>query len=537
MLPDMNGLALCQRIREHHHFPIIMLTAKNEETDKITGLTLGADDYITKPFRPLEVIARVKAQLRRYKKYNPTHSDDSTGEVLSHSGLVMNIKTHECLLNEQPLVLTPTEFSILQFLLEHKGNVVSSEELFHHIWKNEYYSKKNNTITVHIRHLREKMKDSFDEPRYIKRFGGVDIKLKNKFFEQERDLQVLYRKLFFQMVIVAILYTVIGIAAYIGIRQILEHIEIFYSLVNWIEVNRVIGFFTYIIVGYIIILIYFWKKPFSYLNDVLIATSSMYGQENKMITLPSQLKTIENYLNELRSDIQESKTAALNAEQRKNDMISFLAHDLKTPLTSIIGYLSLLNDTPDMSKEEKAKCVHVSIEKAQRLEEMINEFFDITRYNLHQVELEKEIIDLYYMFVQLSDEFYPLLSEHGNTIQLLADEDLTVYADPVKLARVFNNILKNAIYYSYPDTEIIVSGKKVQANIVITFQNQGKTIPQQKLVALFDKFFRLDDARTSNTGGTGLGLAIAKDIVNLHGGNITAESQDEITIFTITLPS
>lgn len=141
------------------------------------------------------------------------------------------------------------------------------------------------------------------------------------------------------------------------------------------------------------------------------------------------------------------------------------------------------------------------------------------------------------MFVQLSDEFYPLLSEHGNTIQLLADEDLTVYADPVKLARVFNNILKNAIYYSYPDTEIIVSGKKVQANVVITFQNQGKTIPQQKLVALFDKFFRLDDARTSNTGGTGLGLAIAKDIVNLHGGNITAESQDEITIFTIILPS
>lgn len=177
MLPDMNGLALCQRIREHHHFPIIMLTAKNEETDKITGLTLGADDYITKPFRPLEVIARVKAQLRRYKKYNPTHSDDSTGEVLSHSGLVMNIKTHECLLNEQPLVLTPTEFSILQFLLEHKGNVVSSEELFHHIWKNEYYSKKNNTITVHIRHLREKMKDSFDEPRYIKTIWGCGYKI------------------------------------------------------------------------------------------------------------------------------------------------------------------------------------------------------------------------------------------------------------------------------------------------------------------------------------------------------------------------
>lgn len=180
MLPDINGFTLCQRIRENYTYPVIMLTAKDEETDKITGLTLGADDYITKPFRPLEMVARVKAQLRRYKKYNPAHSEIGVTDVLIHSGLIMNIKTHECLLNEKPLVLTPTEFSILRILLEHRGNVVSAEELFHQIWQDEYYSKSNNTITVHIRHLREKMNDTVDNPKYIKTIWGVGYKIETQ---------------------------------------------------------------------------------------------------------------------------------------------------------------------------------------------------------------------------------------------------------------------------------------------------------------------------------------------------------------------
>ena len=180
MLPDINGFTLCQRIRERYTYPVIMLTAKDEETDKITGLTIGADDYITKPFRPLEMVARVKAQLRRYKKYNPAHSEIGTTDVRTHLGLIMNIKTHECLLNEKPLVLTPTEFSILRILLEHKGNVVSAEELFHQIWQDEYYSKSNNTITVHIRHLREKMNDTVDNPKYIKTIWGVGYKIETQ---------------------------------------------------------------------------------------------------------------------------------------------------------------------------------------------------------------------------------------------------------------------------------------------------------------------------------------------------------------------
>lgn len=175
MLPDMNGFQLCKKIREKYQYPIIMLTAKGEEIDKINGLTLGADDYITKPFLPLEVVARVKAQLRRYKRYNS--GIETEPEIFTHSGLVLNIKTHECTLNEKPLSLTPTEFSILSILCQRKGEVVSSEELFHQIWGDEYFSKSNNSITVHIRHIREKMGDSFEDPKYIKTVWGCGYKI------------------------------------------------------------------------------------------------------------------------------------------------------------------------------------------------------------------------------------------------------------------------------------------------------------------------------------------------------------------------
>jgi two-component system response regulator VanR len=176
MLPGASGLSICQKIRDKYTYPVIMLTAKDTETDKITGLTLGADDYMTKPFRPLELVARVKAQLRRYKKYSGSAAKDDSG-VIVHSGLTIDVNTREVLLNEKPLSLTPTEFSILRILCENKGNVVSSEQLFHQIWGDEYFTKNNNTITVHIRHLREKLGDTMDNPKYIKTVWGVGYKI------------------------------------------------------------------------------------------------------------------------------------------------------------------------------------------------------------------------------------------------------------------------------------------------------------------------------------------------------------------------
>ncbi|WP_315116565.1 VanR-ABDEGLN family response regulator transcription factor [uncultured Clostridium sp.] len=178
MLPDIDGFSICKKIRDSYNFPIIMLTAKDEEVDKITGLTLGADDYITKPFRPLELVARVKAQLRRFTKYNQLNKSKKEN-LISIGGLVVDKNTHECFLNERPLSLTPTEFSILWVLCENKGQVVSSDRLFHEVWGDKYFSNSNNTIMVHIRHLREKMNDSAENPKYIKTVWGVGYKIEN----------------------------------------------------------------------------------------------------------------------------------------------------------------------------------------------------------------------------------------------------------------------------------------------------------------------------------------------------------------------
>lgn len=232
-----------------------------------------------------------------------------------------------------------------------------------------------------------------------------------------------------------------------------------------------------------------------------------------------------------------AKEQALKAEtSRKNDLIAYLAHDLKTPLTSVIGYLSLLDEAPDMPPEQRAKYTRITLDKAYRLEKMINEFFDITRYNLQEIVIQKEPIDLYYMLVQLTDEFLPVLEQKGNTARLRAEESLTVPGDPEQLARVFQNVLKNAAAYSYPDTEIEIEAWEEGGSVVIRFTNRGRTIPQEKLAAIFEKFYRLDEARTSGTGGAGLGLAIAKEIVTLHGGSIGAESRDDTVSFTVTLP-
>lgn len=273
----------------------------------------------------------------------------------------------------------------------------------------------------------------------------------------------------------------------------------------------------------------------SYLDAINQGIDELLDDE-KEIRLPQEMAATERRLNAVKSELRKRAVDARLAEQRKNDLVIYLAHDIRTPLTSVIGYLNLLSEAPDMPAEQRARYVGITLDKACRLEKMINEFFEITRYNLQQISLNKETIDLYYMLVQLTDELTPLLQSHGNTAVLNADENLTVYGDPDRLARVFNNVLKNAAAYSYPDTEIGIIAEKTDSATRITFRNHGRTIPKEKLTSIFEKFYRLDEARTSDTGGAGLGLAIAKEIVTLHGGTITADSHDETIEFVITLP-
>lgn len=251
---------------------------------------------------------------------------------------------------------------------------------------------------------------------------------------------------------------------------------------------------------------------------------------------PVSYSEIATQIVQIKSTMQRHEQAMQEETNRKNDLITYLAHDLKTPLTSVIGYLDLLEEAADMPQKQREKYIHITLDKALRLEKLINEFFEITRYNLQQIVLDKEVIDLSFMLMQLTDEFFPLLNAHGNTIDLQAEENLTVFGDSVKLARVFNNILKNAISYSYPNTPIKVWAGKREKDIFVCFINQGKTIAGEKLNAIFEKFYRMDEARSTNTGGAGLGLAIAKEIVQLHGGRISAESDNELTTFSVTLP-
>ncbi len=262
----------------------------------------------------------------------------------------------------------------------------------------------------------------------------------------------------------------------------------------------------------------------------------MIEEKGNIDIFPKEYAEISAQMSEIKSTMQRHEQMLKEEASRKNDLIAYLAHDLKTPLTSVIGYLALLDEAQDMPIEQKTKYVNIALSKALRLEKLINEFFDITRYNLQQIDLEKESINLCHMLVQMTDEFYPLLNAHGNQTEVCVDEDVTVYGDSMKLARVFNNILKNAIYYSYPDTTIKIWAESTDTDVWIYFCNKGKTIPAGKLNSIFEKFFRMDEARSTNTGGAGLGLAIAKEIIALHGGKITAESENESTTFRISLP-
>ncbi len=299
--------------------------------------------------------------------------------------------------------------------------------------------------------------------------------------------------------------------------------------------NQEIIWFVAIVIVFMVLLrsVLNWlTRYFDMVNQGIDALLS----DDTDIHLPSEMVATERKLIAVKQKLKQRTLEAQLAEQRKNDLVMYLAHDIRTPLTSVIGYLNLMTEAPDIPTEQKAKYLRITLDKANRLEKMINEFFEITMYNQQQITINKEHIDLYYMLVQLIDELSPILSAKGISAVLQADEDLTVWGDPDKLARVFNNILKNAAAYSYPDTQIPIVAQEKEGTVIISISNQGEHIPPNKLTTIFDKFSRLDEARTSDTGGAGLGLAIAKEIIVLHGGHISATCEAHTITFVIQLP-
>ena len=291
-----------------------------------------------------------------------------------------------------------------------------------------------------------------------------------------------------------------------------------------------------VIIIFVFLLFHMLLDTYKRYFDEVVAGIDKLMEERAAISLSPELESVEHKLADVKRTLAERADKAKRAEQQKNDLVVYLAHDIKTPLTSVIGYLSLLDETPDMPDEEKAKYIHTAWEKANRLRTLVNEFFEITRSHSEALPLQKTKVDLYYMIAQISDELYPQLNACGKIIENHVDEDISVYGDSDKLARVFNNILKNAISYSEENSVIKVSARELSEWTVIQFENDGE-IPEDKLNVIFDKFCRLSNARLSETGGSGLGLAIAKNIIVLHGGQIRAESSNGRTAFIIEIPS
>ena len=246
---------------------------------------------------------------------------------------------------------------------------------------------------------------------------------------------------------------------------------------------------------------------------------------------------VEGAINRVRNRERQVADALRDEARRKDDLVTYLAHDLKTPLASVVGYLSLLEEAPDLPQDLRARFTGIALDKAHRLDSLIEEFFDITRFDFHDIVLTRGYVDLSLLLAQVADEFYPILTDQGKQVEVDSPASLIVLIDGDKMARVFNNVMKNAIAYSYEGSNIRIFAESRDDEVVVRFENQGDPIPAPKLGVIFEKFYRLDAARATNRGGAGLGLAIAKEIVGAHGGTISCSSTPEKTVFTIVLPA
>ena len=289
---------------------------------------------------------------------------------------------------------------------------------------------------------------------------------------------------------------------------------------NHIELVFVVGMALVFFITFRIYLNWFAK----YFMEINNGIDDIVRESIREVSLPPELSATEKKINTVKHTL----------EKQKLDM--YLAHDLKTPLASVIGYLNLLCDEGQISEELRQKYLSVSLDKAERLEDLINEFFEIAKFNLSNITLQYSRISLVRLLEMLLYEFQPMLHEKNLECNLMVPEDIMIRCDADKIQRVFDNILKNAVIYSFEGTDIDIAVVGQGENVEITFTNHGDTIPEEKLERIFEQFYRLDASRSTGSGGAGLGLAIAKQIIELHNGAIIARSENEMIEFKVILP-
>lgn len=319
-------------------------------------------------------------------------------------------------------------------------------------------------------------------------------------------------------------------------REIWYEIDWRWKILHWLQDNIQLFFIIVFLCGWLFITLIFAVRMLIYLKHVVQAMEQLAMHSDNPIIMPASMKTIQDELNRVLEKSKRNEQLAKEAEKRKNDLIVYLAHDLKTPLTSVIGYLSLLAEEPSLPIKQRSRYTGIALEKAERLEGLINEFFDITRFNLSVMVIERQRVNLSVMMNQFTSEFLTVMEEKELVWELNIKDNVFITVDIDKMERVFDNLIRNAINYSYNKSAIKLELYEFDREIRIIVCNHGSTIAPEKISHIFEQFFRLDSSRTSSTGGAGLGLAITKEIVELHGGTITARSSNELICFTIILP-
>lgn len=301
---------------------------------------------------------------------------------------------------------------------------------------------------------------------------------------------------------------------------------------NFLSVRLDAILLVFIIGGILVIII---REFLRLENDYIYVCSSIDNLDDEIIDLPLEFKSLEDRLNKQKLIQKEMKYSIKEHENRDNELITYLAHDLRTPLTSIIGYLSMIDEMKDLPSKQRERYIRQVLDKSLELEELINQFFEITRLNNGEITLHKEKIDLEYFLLQLKDELYPMAKQNDNKIKIYSDGPVFVNIDPDRMKRVFENILKNALLYSYPDTEIRINISQTYKNAVIEIINETDTLEEAQIRNMFNKFTRLNSSRNSGKVGSGLGLPISKEIVDLHNGNIEVKSANNEVVFIISL--
>lgn len=362
------------------------------------------------------------------------------------------------------------------------------------------------------------------------------MKNKNKRRLSQISNRIIVRFVLSFFILILILVGGFFLARFLSSSIIWQEGNLLYRILKRLEALSPIIIVLTLIAGTFVLAIISIIRSIRYLNNMVDAAKRLSHPDENAIELPEELSDIQNELNLAREQALRNIDAANDAVQRKNDLIMYLAHDLKTPLASVIGYLNLLHDEKQISEELREKYLAISLDKAERLEDLINEFFEIARFNLSTITLQSSRINLTRLLEQLIYEFKPMMQEKNLSCRLSIADGVMLRCDADKIQRVFDNLLRNAVIYSYENTDIHIVAAEQAGKLRIRFINHGDTIPEEKLERIFEQFYRLDAARSTNSGGAGLGLAIARQIVELHGGTITAKSEQERIAFEVILP-